>query len=50
MKLIAQLKLVPTSEQTDALRRTLETANAACTDISRLAWHQQTFSKCALKN
>ena len=43
MKLIAQLKLQPTPEQAAALRRTLETANAACNSMSETAWHRQTF-------
>ena len=30
MKLVAQVKLLPTPEQADALRHTLEQANAAC--------------------
>ena len=38
MKLTVQLKLQPTPEQADALRRTLETANAACDYISQVAF------------
>ncbi len=49
MKLIAQLKLLPTPEQADALRRTLETTNAACNYISDLAWETRTFGKHALQ-
>lgn len=49
MMIIAQLKLLPTPEQADALRQTLEQANAACNDISRMAWDQQTFGKFALQ-
>ncbi len=49
MKLVAQLKLVPTPEQATALRHTLERANAACNDISRVAWEQQTFGRFALQ-
>lgn len=49
MKLIAQIKLQPTPEQADALQRTLETANAACNDISRVAWEQQVFGKYDLQ-
>lgn len=49
MKIIAQIKLQPTSEQAGALKRTLETANAACNDISRVAWGQQVFGKYALQ-
>ena len=43
MKIIAQLKLQPTPAQADALKRTLETANAAANAASARAWHQQTF-------
>ena len=49
MRVTAQLKLLPTPEQAEALRRTLEQANAACNDISRTAWEQQTFGKFALQ-
>jgi len=49
MKLTAQLKLLPTPEQADALRRTLETANAACNYISDVAWVTGTFGKFALQ-
>lgn len=49
MKLTAQLKLLPTPEQADALRRTLETANAACNYISGVAWETRTFGKFALQ-
>jgi len=49
MKLTAQLKLLPTPEQADALKRTLETANAACDYISQVAWEMQTFGKFALQ-
>jgi IS605 OrfB family transposase len=49
MNIIAQLKLQPTPEQADALKRTLETANAACNDISRVAWEQQVFGKYDLQ-
>jgi IS605 OrfB family transposase len=49
MKLTAQMKLQPTPEQADALRRTLETANAACNFISSVAWETRTFGKFALQ-
>src|SRR5262245_42227292 len=49
MKLTAQLKLLPTPEQADALKHTLETANAACNYISDLAWASRTFGKFALQ-
>ena len=45
MRLIAQLKLLPTSEQHAALLRTLETANVVCNDISAAAWNAQTFKQ-----
>jgi IS605 OrfB family transposase len=43
MKLIAQVKLLPSIEQADALRRTLEQANAACRFVSDTAWKIKTF-------
>jgi putative transposase len=43
MKLIAQVKLLPTPEQADALRHTLEQANAACRLVSDTAWKTKTF-------
>jgi len=43
MRLTIQLKLLPTPAQADALKRTLETANAACDYISQVAWDTQTF-------
>src|SRR4030042_5412623 len=43
MKLIAQVKLLPTPEQADALRDTLEQANAACQFVSNTAWETKTF-------
>jgi putative transposase len=49
MKLIAQLKLLPTPEQANALKRTLETANAACNYISQVAWANRTFGKFVLQ-
>jgi putative transposase len=49
VKLTIQLKLLPTPEQADALRRTLETANAACDSISQVAWDTRTFSTFALQ-
>jgi IS605 OrfB family transposase len=49
VKLIVQLKLRPTPEQADALRATLETANAACDDASRVAWDTKTFREYALR-
>lgn len=43
MKLIAEVKLLPTPEQADALRHTLERANAACRFVSGTAWETKTF-------
>jgi putative transposase len=48
MKLTVQLKLRPTPEQADALKRTLEAANAACDYISQAAWSTQTFRQFAI--
>jgi IS605 OrfB family transposase len=48
MKLTVQLKLQPTPEQAGALRRTLETANAACDSISQVAFSAQTFRQFAI--
>jgi putative transposase len=49
MKLTAQVKLQPTPEQADALKRTLQRANAACDYISTIAWNTRTFGKFALQ-
>lgn len=43
MKLTAKIKLQPTPDQYDTLLNTLETANAACNDISRQAWETEIF-------
>jgi len=43
MKLIVQLKLLPTHEQVSALRATLERANAAANALSHVAWETQTL-------
>jgi putative transposase len=48
MRLTIQLKLQPTPEQADALRRTLERANEACNYISRVAWEARTFRQFAV--
>jgi IS605 OrfB family transposase len=49
VKLIAQLKLLPSPEQADALRATLETANAACDYVSRVAWESGAFREYPLR-
>jgi putative transposase len=43
MKLIAQVRLYPTDEQAAYLLQTLETANAACNQISTYAWNHHVF-------
>jgi predicted transposase len=45
MKLTAKIKLKPDNNQTDALRHTLSTCNAACNHISQVAWDTRTFSR-----
>jgi IS605 OrfB family transposase len=49
VKLIAQLKLLPSPEQAHALKHTLAAANAACNFISDVAWNTRTFGKFALQ-
>lgn len=49
MKLTAHIQLLPTTAQADALTRTLEAANAACTFVSRVAWTTKTFRKYDLQ-
>jgi IS605 OrfB family transposase len=48
MKRIAQVKLLPTPEQADALRRTLEQANAAGRFVRDSAWETKTFRQSDL--
>lgn len=48
MKLIAQVKLLPSPEQANALRKTLEVANSACNYISIQAWDNKTFRQFPL--
>ena len=43
MKLIAQVKLQPTKQQTDALQRTMVAANRAANFLSALAWDTKQF-------
>ena len=45
MKLTAQVKLVVTPEQADALKRTMQAANAVCDSLSAWAWQNQTFGQ-----
>jgi IS605 OrfB family transposase len=48
MKLIARIKLQPTSEQHAFLLQTLEAANAACNYVSDVAWHDKVFGQFKL--
>ena len=48
MKLTIKIKLQPSVEQATALRQTLELANQAANEISRLAWENQTFKQFEL--
>jgi putative transposase len=48
MKLTAQLKLLPTTEQAELLKATLEAANTACNAISDYAWANKVFHQFAL--
>jgi len=48
MKLTAKVKLDTTEKERDALKRTLELANAACNDISQAAWDTKTFRQFTL--
>ena len=48
MRLTIQLKLLPTPEQAQALKRTLEMANAACNSISQVAFSTHTFRQFPL--
>jgi putative transposase len=43
MKLIAQVKLLPTKEQVDALKDTIIQANLACQFVSDAAWEAKIF-------
>lgn len=48
MKLTAKVKLQTTPEQHRALLETLERANAACDQISQVAWETKTFNQFKL--
>lgn len=43
MKLVANIKLLPTPEQADALKETLERCNSACNWLSDQAWQNKAF-------
>lgn len=48
MKLTANIKLNPTPEQYELLKRTLETSNQACNYISQVAWENKKFGQFEL--
>src|SRR5579859_7482786 len=48
MKLTIGLKLQPTKEQAAALKQTMERANAAANETSRLAWDSKTFGQYSI--
>jgi IS605 OrfB family transposase len=48
MKLVSQVKLLPTYEQAQLLKQTLETANVACNYISAQGWENQTLKQFPL--
>jgi len=45
MKLIAQVKLLPTKAQAKSLKRTMERTNSACNYLSQHAWDDHTFGQ-----
>ncbi len=49
MKLIAQVKLLPTHEQAQMLKQTIEQANALCNAMSEFAWDKQIFGTFKLQ-
>src|SRR5689334_20527107 len=49
MKLIAQIKLLPSCQQAQLLKATLQRANAACNAISDYAWQHHCFNKYTLQ-
>ena len=48
MKLVAQVKLLPDSDQVQLLKQTLEAANAACNYISTRGWESKTLRQFPL--
>ena len=50
MKVIAKVKLQPTPEQADVLKKTLETGNALCNRISQQAWTAKQFRRYDIHN
>ncbi len=49
MKLTVAVKLLPSSEQADALRQTLHRSNAASNYVSEVAWKERVFGKHSLQ-
>ena len=49
MKLTAKVKLTPATEQKDALKKTMVTANRACNYISERAWQTGSFGQYSLQ-
>ena len=49
MKLTVGVKLKPTKEQAQALRETLDRANRAANEISRVAWEKKVFGQFGLQ-
>ncbi|WP_433462569.1 RNA-guided endonuclease InsQ/TnpB family protein [Spirillospora sp. CA-128828] len=49
MKLVVQVKLLPTAEQAVALAETLHTANQAANHVSMVAFQQRVFSRAGLQ-
>lgn len=48
MKLMLQIKLLPTQEQFTSLKNTLKEANTACNEISNTAWNKKLFNQFKL--
>ncbi len=49
LKLIAQVKLIVTAEQSETLRETLKSANALCNELNQWAWDNKVFGKYAIQ-
>lgn len=48
MKLTLQIKLLPSEEQFNGLKRTILESNEACNEISDIAWNERTFNQYKL--
>ena len=49
MKLVVQIKLLPSPEQAEALAATLAACNAAANWVSRVGWEEQCFANRILR-